>query len=133
MRLLWSVVLVVGMLFMSCSHSQTKGKQKLPEKLLGVEMRYQYSGGNEYAIKFEKEGISYQFRTGGSPEKWWGKFPYNYMQTENGEHFVSWFEKGYGDYVTLLINYDNNILYGSAIIKGKIVHFQKAKIKEVKL
>ncbi|MCT4580376.1 MAG: hypothetical protein N4A35_03080 [Flavobacteriales bacterium] len=115
----------------SCKNSSNQNNIKVPENLEGVEMHYTYSGGNEYAVKFEKGGMSYQYRTGGKPNKWWGKFPYNYMKTENNEHFVSWFEKGYGDYVTLLINYDQNILYGSAIIRGKMVHFQKAKIRQV--
>mgnify|MGYP000040919071 CR=1 FL=1 len=115
----------------SCKSSSNQENIKVPENLEGLEMHYTYSGGNEYAVKFEKDGMSYQFKTGGKPNKWWGKFPYNCMKTENNEYFVSWFEKGYGDYVTLLVNYDQNILYGSAIIRGEIVHFQKAKIEQV--
>lgn len=124
---------IITLLFFSCANSEPNISHKLPKNLLGVEMHYQYSGGNEYAVKFEKEGISYQYRTGGSPDKWWGKFPYRYMKTENDEHFISWFEEGYGNYVTLLINYDKNILYGSAIIRGEIVHFQKSKISKIKV
>lgn len=53
------------------------------------------------------------------------------MMTNNNEHFVSWFEPGYGDYVTLLINFEDNTIYGSAIIKGEKIHFQKAELLKV--
>ena len=122
----------IGLFIMACAPSKQDENLNFPEKLLGVEMRYTYSGGNQYAVKFEKEGLSYQYRTGAAPEKWWGSFKYNHMMTDNNEHFVSWFEPGYGDYVTLLVNFDSNVIYGSAIIKGKIIHFQRATIQSVK-
>jgi phenolic acid decarboxylase len=115
------------LILISCN--PTNENLNLPDQLLGVEMSYQYSGGNEYTLKFEEAGLSYQYRTGSSPDRYWGPFEYNHMMTENDEHFVSWFEPGYGDYVTLLINFDTSVLYGSAIIAGKTIHFQKAKIQ----
>lgn len=123
------LIIGVALMFISCQSTSNAENLKLPDRLLGVTLNYSYTGGNSYAVKFEKEGLSYQYRTGGSPEKWWGKFKYNHLLTEENEHFVSWFEPGYGDYVTLLINFDKKVLYGSAIIKGKIVHFEKATIK----
>jgi len=42
-----------------------------------------------------------------------------------------WFEKAYGDYVTLLVNFNNKLLYGSAILPGKTVYFHGAKIIKV--
>lgn len=110
----------------------TNENLNLPDQLLGVEMSYKYSGGNEYTVKFEEAGLSYQYRTGTSPDKYWGPFTYNHMMTDNNEHFVSWFEPGYGDYVTLLINFETNVIYGSAIIVGKTTHFQKGNIQSTK-
>ena len=121
-------LIIVAFLMLGCGGNN----ERFPDKLIGVETLYNYSGGNAYAVKFEADGLSYQFRSGRSPEKWWGKFEYNHMITENNEHFVSWFEPDYGDYVTLLINFETNVIYGSAIIKGEIVHFQKGKIQETK-
>ncbi|PZE16531.1 hypothetical protein DNU06_11790 [Putridiphycobacter roseus] len=113
---------------MSCSEKT----ENFPDKLTDMEILYTYTGGNTYAVKFESDGLSYQFRSGKNPDKWWGKFEYNHLLTRKNEHFVSWFEPGYGDYVTLLINFENKIIYGSAIIKGKIVHFQQGNIQEIK-
>lgn len=125
-------IIAIIILVASCGRSVENKNLNFPNELIGVETTYKYSGGNKYTVKFEDEGLSYQYRSGKSPEKWWGKFKYNHMLTENNEHLVSWFETDYGDYVTLLLNFESNVLYGSAIIKGKIVHFQKGKIESVK-
>jgi phenolic acid decarboxylase len=121
------------MLLLACGQTKKSENLNLPERLIGVEMRYTYSEGNEYAVKFEEDGLSYQYRSGRLPERWWGTFEYNHMITENKEHLVSWHEPIKGDYVTLLINFENNLLYGSAIIGLKKVHFQTAEIHEIKL
>jgi phenolic acid decarboxylase len=126
------LLVIFALILTACTQTQTKEDINLsfPDKLVGVETIYTYSGGNAYAVKFEEDGLSYQFRSGAAPEKWWGKFDYNHMLTAKNEHFVSWFEPSYGDYVTLLINFETNTIYGSAIIKGKTVHFQQGKIEQ---
>lgn len=79
-------------------------------------------------MKFEEAGISYRYLSGSKPEKWWDPFPYKAFEVEKNIYYASWFEEGYGDYVTLLVNFNNNLLYGSAILSGKTVHFHGAKI-----
>lgn len=100
-------------------------------KLNGTNITYNYTSGRSYNVKFEEEGVSYRYLTGSKPEKWWGPFPYQAFKVENNVYLASWFEKGYGDYVTLLINFNNSLLYGSAILSGKTVHFHGAKIVKV--
>ena len=102
--------------------------EEITQKLNGTNITYSYSGGRSYNVKIEKVGISYQFLTGSKPEKWWGPFPYKAIEVENSVYFLSWYEDGYGDYVTLLIYFDKSILYGSAIIPNKGTHFESAKI-----
>lgn len=104
---------------------------KETKKLDGVSISYEYTSGRSYNVKFEPEGISYRYLTGSKPEMWWGPFPYNAFEVQPNQFMASWFEKEYGDYVTLLINFDNNLLYGSAIISGKEVHFHGANIVKV--
>jgi len=99
--------------------------------LNGTDITYDYTSGRSYNVKFEEAGVSYRYLTGSKPEKWWGPFPYQAFQIEKNEYLASWFEEGYGDYVTLLINFNNNLLYGSAILSGKKVHFHGAKIVKV--
>jgi len=100
-------------------------------KLNGTNITYNYTSGRSYNVKFEEEGVSYRYLTGSQPVKWWGPFPYKAFEVENNVYLASWFEKEDGDYVTLLINFNNNILYGSAIIAGKTVHFYGARIVKV--
>ena len=96
--------------------------------LNSTNITYNYTSGRSYNVKFEEKGVSYRFLSGAKPEKWWGPFPYQAFKIEDEVYFASWFEEGYGDYVTLLINFNNNLLYGSAILSGKTVHFHGAEI-----
>lgn len=100
-------------------------------KLNGTSISYDYTSGRSYDVKFQDEGVTLRFITGSNPKKWWGPFPYQAFEPEENVYFVSWFEEKYGHYVTLLINFNNNLLYGSAILSGKTVHFHGAKIVKV--
>lgn len=97
-------------------------------KLNGTEITYQYTSGRSYNVKFEEAGISYRYLTGSKPETWWGPFPYKAFEVDNNVFLTAWFEEEYGDYVTLLINFNNNLIYGSAIIAGETVHFYGAQL-----
>lgn len=98
----------------------------------GTMITYNYTNGMSFKVKYEKHGVSYRNLAGAKPETWWGPFPYNAFEVQEDVFMVAWFEKGYGDYVTQLIYFKENILYGSAIIKGKGAHFNGAKIVEIK-
>ena len=122
-------------IFLAISITACTGQDKITNELDGVNISYQYTGGNAYNVKFENGNISYRYLAGSKPEKWWGPFKYKAIKTENGEYFLSWFEEGYGDIVTLLLNPKKKTILGSAlIVKGekKIFHFQQAKISEYK-
>lgn len=100
----------------------------------GVQIAYTYENGMQFVLKYEAKGLSYQHRSGDAPEKWWGPFPYKAFKTNNGEYFLGWYEKGFGDQITQLVNLQTKTLYGSGIIvKGKriIEHFEKAKIDTI--
>lgn len=104
----------------------------LTNALNGTEITYTYSEGMSFNVKFEEAGISYRNLAGSKPEKWWGPFPYKAVETENGEYLAAWFEEGYGDYITLLINFDTKTLFGSGTMPGKRFHFEKAEITNIK-
>lgn len=104
---------------------------KETKSLDGVTITYNYTSGRSYNVKFESQGLNYQYLTGSKPDKWWGPFPYTAFKTQPNLYLASWFEEGYGDYVTLMINFDTKLLYGSAILRGEEVHFHGAKIVAV--
>lgn len=103
-------------------------------ELNGVQITYTYDNGGTYDVKYTAKGVMYRYVSGGSPEEWWGPFPYKAYKTKNGEYFLGWYEKGYGDQITHLVNLEDKTLYGSGIIVKKdrvIEHFQKAKIEKI--
>lgn len=101
------------------------------QALDGTDITYVYTSGRSYNVKFEKDGLSYRYLTGSKPEIWWGPFPYQAIRINEYTYFASWFEKGYGDYVTLLLNFNENKLHGSAVLRGEEVHFHSAEIVSV--
>jgi len=123
-------LLLLAILFMT-TMSSAADLVPLAQDLNGTNISYEYTSGLSFNVQFRKEGVSYRFLAGPKPDKWWGPFPYQAFEVEKDVYFVSWFEKGYGDYVTLLIYFNKNILYGSALIRGEKVHFHGAKIVAV--
>jgi len=121
--------ILIAIFFSGCS-SEQESKQ-LPDKLLGMDIRYKYANDREYNVKLEEEGLSYRYVSGSKPKKWWGPFPYHHAELENENHVVAWHEADYDDYITLIIDFDKNTLFGSGIIKGEEVHFQPAKISKI--
>jgi hypothetical protein len=99
-------------------------------ELNGTSITYLYSSGRSYNVKFEEVGVSYRYLTGSKPDAWWGPFPYQAMRVSPDVYFLSWFEKGYGDHVTLLVDFSKRIVRGSALIAGDEVHFHGAKLVE---
>jgi len=123
------ITILVMLVFTAATEAS---EPSLPTRELnGTNITYNYTSGRSYNVKFEEKGISYRYLTGSKPEKWWGPFPYKAFKVESNIYLASWFEKEDGDYVTLLINFNSNILYGSAILSGKTVHFYGAMIVKV--
>ena len=101
---------------------------ELTTDLHGTDITYHYSSGRQYNVKFTAGGASYRYLSGSKPNLWWGPFPYQAIQVEQEVYFLSWFEQGYGDYVTLLVNFNEKSIHGSAILRGEEVHFHKAQL-----
>lgn len=99
-------------------------------ELNGSSITYLYSSGRSYAVRFEEAGVSYRYLTGSKPDAWWGPFPYEAMRVGPDVYFLAWFEKGYGDYVTLLVDFGRRFVFGSALIAGDEVHFHRAELLE---
>ena len=100
----------------------------------GLEITYTYSEGGSYNLKYTSKGVMYRYLSGDAPDEWWGPFPYKAFRTQNGEYFLGWYEKGYGDYITQLVNLKTMTLYGSGLIVKRdrtIEHFQIAKIEKL--
>jgi len=137
MRLILSITILVAVSLVSCQSAERKTKwlnTDMPNKLNGMKIHYQYSGGNSYNIHYKNDSLCYQFLNGGRPNAWWGPFEYHHMMTDQNEHIVGWYENGYGDYITQIIDFEQNYLIGSGVIMpDTIIHFQRAKILGVEV
>ena len=130
--LIWKDCFVAALLAMTVAFSALG--DDFTTELNGVDITYQYSEGQQYNVRFSKEGIKYRYLSGEAPEEWWGPFPYRAFKTNYGQYFAGWYEKGYGDQITLLIDLKEKTLLGSGIIIKKdrvIEHFEKAKIIKI--
>lgn len=121
-----------GLVFLLSSFALSAELAQPTRSLNGTSISYEYTSGRAYNVKFDVAGVSYRYLTGSKPEVWWGPFPYQAFEIDKDVFSASWFEEGCGDYVTLLMNFNSNLLYGSAILHGEEVHFHGAQIKEVK-
>ena len=114
----------------SCIQTQTF------DNINGMELTYKYENWNSYHVKFLEEGMYYQFLSGSKPDKWWGPFPYKMYVTDHGEYLISWYEEGYGDYITLLVNLEKKKLFGTGVVYAKdgvMTTFKEAKISQIVL
>ena len=121
------LVLLAG--FCVGSTNVTAAEAETTRELNGTTIPYVYTNDRAYKVNFEAAGASYRYLTGSRPDKWWGPFPSQTIRVRENQYFTSWFEEGYGDYVTLLINFDESKLYDSAILRGEEVHFHSARIR----
>lgn len=126
-----TVIAILSGLFLAAA-AQAAELAARTRALDGTDITYAYTSGRSYNVRFEPAGVSYRYLTGSRPDKWWGPFPYQAFEVEKNVYFASWFEQGYGDYVTLLINFNNRLLYGSAILGGEQVHFHGARLLEIR-
>jgi hypothetical protein len=133
----WSVVmrrtlvaLAVWIGLVATPLSVTAESGETTRALNGTSITYLYSSGRSYNVKFEEAGVSYRYLTGSKPDAWWGPFPYQAMRVSPDVYFLSWFEKGYGDHVTLLVDFGKRVILGSALIAGDEVHFHRATLVE---
>ena len=102
----------------------------LTNKLTGTQFTYKYSGGWEFTIKYETEGVSYRmlnYNTG-----WRGPFDYQAFEISNNVYFTGWFDTDREDYVTHYIDLNQKKLYGSVLIGKEDIHFQSATISRTK-
>lgn len=133
MKSIYPVLILTTLIMLFSCGVDTKEQSSpivMPKNLIGVSLEYKYEGGNGYHVKMETSGLYYQFKTGSKPDKWWGPFDYNVLKTERGDYVIGWYEEGYGDYITLTVDFDKKTLIGSGIVMpNSYIHFQRAKIK----
>lgn len=111
-KLLLSLMLVVS--FAAHAHAQ---KIETPPLLDGTKVTYYYQNGWGAHVEFKDGKLKYQWISG--PRKGHGNKDLEYRSRKIGDkvYVINWLEKSHPDFMTLIFNFDNNVMYSSGILR----------------
>ena len=99
-------------------------EETMTRALNGTTISYLYANGLSFAVRIEEAGVSFR-RLHGQPGAWVGQYPYQAFEVADDIYMLTWYEQDTGDFVTLVIDFNNEILYGSAYFaadKSSMLH-----------
>lgn len=99
-------------------------EETMTRALNGTTISYLYANGLSFAVRIEEEGISFR-RLGDEPRDWSQSYPYQAFEVADDMFMLSWYEDDTGDFVTLVIDFSNDLLYGGAYFaadKSSMLH-----------
>ena len=107
--------------------------QEIESHLLdGTEIEYEYSGLGAVAVTFYDGLVKFKWVSGPSAGRGGQDFIYRARKIDDDTYLVNWHEPVKQDFVSLIINYGTEKVYGSALVryateKEKII-FKEAKL-----
>lgn len=103
----------------------------LTKELAGTELTYHYEGGRRYQVRFTADAISWQ-RLDVPGRSWEG--PVNYVARKVGpnRYFVNWRRPERTEFITVYYDFEQRLMYTSALLEGRDRHFESARIVELK-
>lgn len=110
--------LITLLFIMFASLSTLVAQEKQSEHLLdGTSMEYYYQTG--MAIHLELYGGMLKYKWIAGPRKGKGNqdLPYKSRKIGDKMYLVSWLEESHPDYMTLIFNFNNNVMYSSGILR----------------
>lgn len=102
----------------ACFTINLHAEEKKPQHLLdGTSMNYYYQNGSAIHLKFYDGLLKYEWITG--PRKGHGNqdLPYNSRKIDERMYVINWLEKSHPDFMTLIFNFNNNVMYSSGILR----------------
>lgn len=93
-------------------------EEKKAEHLLdGSSMDYFYQTGAGIHLELKDGMLSYEWISG--PRKGHGNkdLPYNSRKIGHKMYVINWLEESHPDFMTLIFNFDNNVMYSSGILR----------------
>ena len=89
-----------------------------PEYLLdGTSMNYYYQTGMAIHLELYNGKLKYQWIAGPSKGKGNKDLPYKSRKIGDKLYVISWLEESHPDYMTLIFNFSNNVMYSSGILR----------------
>ncbi len=111
-------------------------KYTTAEHLLdGTSFEYFYQTGGGLKISFADGKLQYEWIKGPRKGNKAEGIPYQSRKIGKDQFIVNWQEKGKPDFTTLVINFEQNVMHSSAILrygtKEEMIHFNGAIIERV--
>ena len=100
-----------------------KQRQKQPqtintEHLLdGTKMRYFYQNGSGIQIEFYDGKLKYDWIAGPAKGRGNKDLPYRSRKIGGQMYLINWLEESHPDFVTLVFNFENNVMYSSGLLR----------------
>ena len=110
------ITLIVSILLVFVGTISAQKKQS--EHLLdGTSMKYYYQTGMAIHLELYDGKLKYEWITG--PRKGKGNKDLSYSSRKIGDkmYVISWLEESHPDYMTLIFNFNNNVMYSSGILR----------------
>ena len=105
------LVLLLGATF---SQAQSNNSEHL---LDGMSFKYYYQNGSGLSVYFEDGKFNYEWIVGPRKGNKGNDVPYKSRKMGNDLYLVNFHEKHKPDFVTLVFNFEQNVMYSSAILR----------------
>ena len=115
MKRIFSVIILVIAFTSSSIYAQDDRKS---EHLLdGSSMNYYYQTGDGIHLELYDGMLKYEWIRG--PRKGEGNkdLPYRSRKIGHKTYIINWLEQSHPDFMTLIFNFDNNVMYSSGILR----------------
>lgn len=118
--------LTLGMLLNVAMASDVNIKEKNATKKIsitaehlldGTSMNYYYQNGKAIHLDIYDGKLKYKWIARPAKGKGNKDLPYKSRKIGNKMYLVSWLEESHPDYVTLVFNFNNNVMYSSGILR----------------
>ena len=124
------LVLLLGTAF-------TQAQNKSAEHLLdGTSLNYYYQNGGGLSVSFQDGKFNYKWIVGPRKGNSGKDIPYKSRKIGNDMYIVNFHEKHKPDFVTLIFNFEQNVMYSSAILRygtdNEMTAFSGGIIEQVK-
>ena len=114
MKRIFLLFIITFSIFTSTSFAENRASEHL---LDGTSMKYYYQTGDAIHLELNDGKLKYEWIEG--PRKGHGNkdLPYNSRKIGHKMYVINWLEESHPDFMTLIFNFDNNVMYSSGILR----------------
>ncbi len=137
MKNIFAAIAVAGFVIVHAAIGANAQKIETPPLLDGTKVTYYYQNGWGAHVEFKDGKLKYEWIAG--PRNGHGNKDLAYRSRKIGErmYVISWLEESHPDYMTLIFNFKNNVMYSSGILrfatKDQTIAFDGGIIQKLEL